>query len=89
MKTSEIKPIDDGGPAFSVPYSRFEVWALNKPPIHGHPGMTLRDYFAAQALQSMHIPNSWSDNPEYWKGVAKSAYVCADAMLAERSEPRE
>lgn len=49
-----------------------------------NPGMTLRDYFAAAALHTMKLANSWSDNPLYWEGVAKSAYVCADAMLAAR-----
>jgi hypothetical protein len=45
--------------------------------------MELRDYFAGQALATMKIPN-WSDNPLYWEGVARSAYVCADAMLEAR-----
>ena len=45
----------------------------------------LRDYFAASALQAMKLANSWCDNPLYWEGVARSAYVCADAMLIARS----
>ncbi len=49
-------------------------------------GMSLRDYFAAAALQTMQLANSWSDNPLYWEGVAKSAFVCADAMLKERAK---
>lgn len=49
-------------------------------------GMDLRDYFAAAALQTMKLANSWSDNPLYWEGVARSAYVCADAMLAARQK---
>lgn len=48
-------------------------------------GMSLRDYFAAQALANMRIHES-TDNPLYWDRVAKSAYIAADAMLAERAK---
>ena len=64
----------DGGPAFpehdAVGFTR--------------PGMTLRDWFAGQALATMKLPVPWSDNPLYWEGVARTAYVAADAMLTER-----
>lgn len=43
-------------------------------------GMTLRDYFAAKAMQA-HITNNLNFRPE---DVAKWAYEFADAMLAER-----
>jgi hypothetical protein len=46
--------------------------------------MSLRDYFAACALKTMHISSSWTDNPLYWEDVARSAYVCADAMIEAR-----
>lgn len=69
---------NDGGPAF--PHMAAD----------GHrdymPGISMRDYFAAAALQTMKLTNAWSDNPLYWEGVARSAYVCADAMLAERNK---
>lgn len=49
-------------------------------------GMTLRDYFAGQALAS--IPNrSWDDVGDGYvlvKAWAKCAYAVADAMLAAR-----
>ena len=45
-----------------------------------HKGMTLRDYFAAKAMQSLPIQN-W--NPEY---VAEFSYGIADAMLKERNK---
>jgi len=47
--------------------------------------MSLRDYFAAQALANMRIHEN-SDNPHYWERVAKSAYAAADAMLSERAK---
>ena len=47
---------------------------------NGHEGMTLRDYFAAQAMQGMMVEN---DDPvcDY---IAKRAYKMADAMLKAR-----
>jgi hypothetical protein len=53
------------------------------------PGMSLRDYFAAAALQGMAAGNYWSDNfnnskPEFLNSVAEVAYSAADAMLAAR-----
>ena len=52
-------------------------------------GMTLRDYFAAKALQGLvlliGIPVDGRD--ELWDGeTAKRAYALADAMLAERKK---
>lgn len=64
---------DDGGHAF--PHSRLGSDAN---------GMTLRDYFAAQAMAAM-TEGSWpggDDRPE----IAKRAYAMADAMLKERSK---
>jgi hypothetical protein len=49
---------------------------------HIHHGMTLRDYFAAKAMQA-HITHDGSDNINE-PGVARWAYEMADAMLAER-----
>ena len=40
--------------------------------------MSLRDYFAGQALQSM------GNNPATWDDIAKGCYLAADAMLAAR-----
>lgn len=47
-----------------------------------HPGMTLRDYFAAKAMQALIAGESqgeWEDAQ-----AAKAAYRMADAMLAAR-----
>jgi len=65
---SEIK---DGGPAFP-PNGEWK----------DHQGMTLRDYFAAKAMQGyvpIQIDNDWSDTD-----VAKYSYMLADAMLRAR-----
>jgi len=48
------------------------------------PTMSLRDYFAAQALV---VTSTWTrTDPEY---IAKRAYEFADAMLAERAKTTE
>lgn len=64
----------------------------------GYAGMTLRDHFAAQALQGYIACNAWHPDfvfPEGYKfgagqradqAVAEAAYKYADAMLKERSK---
>ncbi len=51
---------------------------------HYSPGMDLRDYFAAAALQGICAsgPTKSYDN----QFIAKDSYNLADAMLAERSK---
>jgi hypothetical protein len=46
-------------------------------------GMTLRDYFAAKAMQAIITGNN-ADECCMGLGAAKDAYVVADAMLAAR-----
>ena len=43
-------------------------------------GMTLRDYFAAQAMQSM------LNNSTHYESVAKYAYRMADEMMKAREQ---
>ena len=75
----------DGGPAF--PANHYDLAA-------GEHGMTLRDYFAAQAMTAYIAENyaaardtegdgscPWSDSD-----VAEFSYIMADAMLAARKE---
>jgi hypothetical protein len=67
-----MSKINDSGPAF---------------PRNGHPdkndlpidGMSLRDYFAAKAMQGLLTNFGYEEN-----GYAQSAYKIADAMLAAR-----
>ena len=48
-------------------------------------GMTLRDYFAAKAMQvDYELAKKYSD-PDWRIGVALDAYKMADAMLKARS----
>lgn len=73
---------DNGGPAFPVAGSE-----------HNYPieGMTMRDYFASKALGLCYADylNYAAENgvQEGWRdGVAKDAYLMADAMLKARGE---
>jgi len=69
---------DKGGPAFPVAYGGGRI-----------EGMTLRDYFAAQALTGAQIWDAVLNgkNAQFSGGVeklAEAAYAVADAMLKAR-----
>ena len=50
-----------------------------------HGGMTLRDYFAAKAMQGYVSDEEWRDDIDF-DGTARAAYKMADAMIAARGE---
>ena len=50
------------------------------------PGMTLRDYFAAKAMQALVTRASGEDEKWCFNQAASFAYQLADAMLAERAK---
>lgn len=81
---------DDGGPAYPNTIE-------NQLGEHGRKGMSLRDYFAAKAMQGMLADRDTilifteecqkeMIGPEV--GMATAAYGMADAMLAERNKRR-
>ena len=76
---------DDGGQAFPRPMgSRIDGYGGDYS--ESKLGMSLRDYFAGQALAGLMA------NPEIQRhgknaGMAEVAYGLDDAMLAERSKP--
>jgi hypothetical protein len=65
-----------GGPAFPT-----EVWDSEGVPQHTE-GMTLRDYFAAKAMEG-NLSNERTIGAKHCE-VALHAYTMADAMLAAR-----
>ena len=73
---------DDGGPAFpetglsGLPNGEF---------IYGRTGMTLRDWFAGQALATL-IADERKCLSITIQEVANSAYEYADAMISARKE---
>jgi hypothetical protein len=52
--------------------------------VTGNKGMTLRDYFAAKAMQNFADQVSSQSDQEWFDKVAKGAYRMADAMLKAR-----
>ena len=71
----------DGGPAFPITPAQTGMAAqgLWQPP--ASPGMSLRDYFAAAALQG-----NISTGAKSVAALAHGAYAIADAMLTEREK---
>ena len=47
-------------------------------------GMTLRDYFAAKAMQAFSNEVGWASDQEWFDQIAEGAYRMADAMLKAR-----
>ena len=63
--------LTDGGPAFPM---------NNGPNCFANPGMSLRDWFAGQAIAGISTGEPINDYAQ----AAKQCYATADAMLAER-----
>lgn len=95
MPNTPTRPnINDGGPAFPVPHDAItdengvrgyvsEYCSIDK-------GMTLRDYFAAQAMLALVNHRERSLCQTYTKGeLAVEAYHYADAMLSARAALQE
>lgn len=69
----------DGGPAFP----QAQIAGADVPvDLADHGGMSLRDYFAAKAMQAL-IAANLNDT---WSADVSKAYDIADAMLKERSK---
>lgn len=66
-----MSDINTGGPAFPVPASAFNDME----------GMTLRDYFAAKAMQGDLVGGVHRDD---FRITAKRAFIMADEMLKAR-----
>ena len=63
--------INTGGPMFPAP--------VTKPLENYYPGISIRDYFAAKAMQTIAANPHWTE-----EGIAEAAYKQADAMLKAR-----
>ena len=74
--------IHDGGPAYPhIKEVKKENGQTNS--IKWFPGMSLRDYFAGQALNN-ELPYNRRD--DRLQGIAEAAYEMADAMIKERDK---
>lgn len=79
MNATDNSRVDDGGPAFPIAVPTDFQFA--------EPGMSLRDWFAGQALPSIisaGTPTEGEGTVFDW--MAADAYAFADAMLAARAE---
>jgi hypothetical protein len=71
---------NSGGPAFPLQ-------SIGPEFSPGYAGMTLRDYFAAKAMQAVPMAQSHlHDIPAAYERIAQHAYKMADAMLATRGK---
>lgn len=79
---------DTGGAAFPELAKSFMDRRDDSTMYESTGGMTLRDYFAAKAMQGFCANNSHSavDGPQEFKFAANEAYKMADSMLAERAK---
>jgi hypothetical protein len=81
--------IDDGGLAFPIPS---HVDKLKSRIYETQQGMTLRDWFAGQALgdiTSHSMRDEWArSGPEWRDAVALECYKFADAMIEARKGDR-
>lgn len=78
-----MSPLKDGGPAFPQHRSHKDGWS------DATGGMTLRDYFAAKAMQGLCGNEDWINKAAKNTGAplwtcAFGAYEMADAMLKAR-----
>lgn len=82
-----MSKIDDGGAAF--PEHRFESYGSGAGRHLVHGGMSLRDWFAGQALAGLAVHEKPYDNTidamdSYCRSLAVKSYRLADAMIKER-----
>lgn len=91
---ANTEQLNDGGPAFPTPDTIFINANGDAQTQFGNPGMSLRDWFAGQALPQ--VLKWWTKDPETGKPdkdfildddadcIARQAYCLADAMLEHR-----
>lgn len=80
--SAEIKA--SGGPAFPVQAEQYRFDLDRHIPASVAPGMTLRDYFAAKAMQA-YVSSYQAGSAGDFQAIAGDSYELADEMLAARS----
>ena len=74
-------------PAFPRPFSKDDTDTFDTSPTYNaHVGMTLRDYFAAKAMQAAITGCATRGEVGIYSNWAGLAYDMADAMLAAREK---
>lgn len=77
-----MSKINDGGPAFPRPVSHIAGVGIELP----QQGMTLRDYFAGQALAGIWAAQDSADMDYTYEQMAIHAAASADALLAKLAQ---
>lgn len=72
---------DDGGEAFPLPY-----FAQGIDLIGGRPGMSLRQWYAGQALIGLLAATANRSEMPDPSGIARHAHIYADAMIEARKQ---
>jgi hypothetical protein len=76
-----MNDINEGGPAFPGQVDNGTAG------IQSFPGMTLRDYFAAKAMQGFCAnPAASPTTDEHFRNIAQDAFYLADTMITTRGE---
>jgi len=70
---------ETGGPAFPCDLTSYDDEVRIQ-----YQGMTLRDYFAAKAMQALLSDSNWRRNHDF-DSSAERSYGMADAMLKART----
>ena len=86
MNLDDLK--EHGGPAFPTHRLQWDYGSDDRELATKHSGMSMRDYFAAKAMQAqltafwaMETHHGWSHDE-----IAREAYKMADAMLTARGQ---
>ena len=79
---------NDGGPAFPNAEPMWDS-ATNTYTRHVIGGMTLRDYFAGQALSSFRLDPDADICSGHYDNLSEYAYRIADAMVQRKEETSE
>jgi hypothetical protein len=92
-RTNDLRS-DDGGPAFPRPLSLYKPSQLQTPQLGDYfsaaqGGMSLRDWFAGQALAGDMATMTTTDARFHAERIAERCYLVADALLAERAKRKE
>lgn len=74
---------DDGGPAFPTTPVRLRDGRMDS---DCYSGMSLRDYFAAKAMQAIIAAHGVGDSPDKAKAACQMAYAYADGMLEAKGD---
>lgn len=84
-----MSKINDGGPAYPIHRLEWDFGTDDRELTTKHPGMTLRDYFAAQAMAVVEPPRDLCGTAETAREYVSWAEKCwrmADAVLKAREQ---